>query len=58
MPTKTKFDFKMGMATREAFGKTLAKLGAAACERNNGAFRLLPMRSSHCGSVIRPTGVG
>ena len=28
MPTKTKFDLKMGMATREAFGKTLAKLGA------------------------------
>src|SRR6266480_7343561 len=27
MPTKTKFDLKMGMATREAFGKTLAKLG-------------------------------
>src|SRR5712692_2738754 len=28
MPTKTKFELKMGMATREAFGKTLAKLGA------------------------------
>src|SRR5256885_4095455 len=28
MPTKTKFDLKMGMATREAFGKALAKLGA------------------------------
>jgi transketolase len=28
MPTKTKFDLKRGMATREAFGKTLAKLGA------------------------------
>src|SRR5438445_8771947 len=28
VPTKTKFDLKMGMATREAFGKTLAKLGA------------------------------
>src|SRR5438270_2900458 len=28
MPIKTKFDLKMGMATREAFGKTLAKLGA------------------------------
>src|SRR3979490_318242 len=28
MQTKTKFDLKMGMATREAFGKTLAKLGA------------------------------
>jgi transketolase len=28
MPTKTKFDLKLGMATREAFGKTLAKLGA------------------------------
>ncbi|HTM47701.1 MAG TPA: transketolase C-terminal domain-containing protein [Bryobacteraceae bacterium] len=28
MPTRTKFDLKMGMATREAFGKTLAKLGA------------------------------
>src|SRR5262249_62281017 len=27
MPTKTKFDLKMGMATREAFGKTLARLG-------------------------------
>ena len=27
MPTKTKFELKMGMATREAFGKTLAKLG-------------------------------
>ena len=30
----------------------LARLGAAACERNKGAFKLLPMRSSHCGSVI------
>src|SRR5436189_5733089 len=28
MPTKTKFDLKMGMATREAFGKALAKLGS------------------------------
>ncbi len=28
MPTRTKFELKMGMATREAFGKTLAKLGA------------------------------
>src|SRR5258708_27452632 len=28
MPTKTKFELKMGMATREAFGKTLANLGA------------------------------
>src|ERR1700738_4260914 len=28
MPTKTKFDLKPGMATREAFGKALAKLGA------------------------------
>src|SRR5258706_5513910 len=28
MPIKTKFDLKMGMATREAFGKALAKLGA------------------------------
>jgi len=28
MQTKTKFDLKLGMATREAFGKTLAKLGA------------------------------
>src|ERR1700726_2509620 len=28
MPTKTKYDLKPGMATREAFGKTLAKLGA------------------------------
>lgn len=28
MPTKTKFELKMGMATREAFGRTLAKLGA------------------------------
>lgn len=28
VPTKTKFDLKMGMATREAFGKTLAQLGA------------------------------
>ena len=28
MPTKTKFDLKMGVATREAFGRTLAKLGA------------------------------
>jgi transketolase len=27
MPTRTKFELKMGMATREAFGKTLAKLG-------------------------------
>ena len=28
VPTRKKFDLKMGMATREAFGKTLAKLGA------------------------------
>src|SRR6202171_946254 len=28
MPTKTKYELKPGMATREAFGKTLAKLGA------------------------------
>src|SRR5437879_12254856 len=28
MPAKTKFDLKMGMATREAFGKALAKLVA------------------------------
>src|SRR5258708_20067314 len=28
MPSKTKFDLKLGMATREAFGKALAKLGA------------------------------
>src|SRR6202790_4106041 len=28
MPTKTKYDLKPGMATREAFGKALAKLGA------------------------------
>src|SRR5450755_2403393 len=28
MATRIKFDLKMGMATREAFGKTLAKLGA------------------------------
>jgi transketolase len=28
MPTGTKYELKMGMATREAFGKTLAKLGA------------------------------
>jgi transketolase len=28
MPAKIKFELKMGMATREAFGKTLAKLGA------------------------------
>lgn len=28
MPTKTKFELKPGMATREAFGKALAKLGA------------------------------
>ncbi len=27
MPTKTKFELKNGMATREAFGKTLAELG-------------------------------
>ncbi|HZT28315.1 MAG TPA: transketolase C-terminal domain-containing protein [Bryobacteraceae bacterium] len=27
MATKTKFELKMGMATREAFGKTLAQLG-------------------------------
>jgi transketolase len=27
MPTKTKFELKMGMATREAFGKTLAEIG-------------------------------
>src|SRR2546423_6444609 len=29
MPTKTKFELKMGMATREAFGKTLAEIGRA-----------------------------
>src|SRR5260370_10317250 len=28
MPTKTKFDLKVGMATRGALGKALAKLGA------------------------------
>lgn len=28
MPTKTKFELKLGLATREAFGKALAKLGA------------------------------
>ena len=28
MPTKAKFELKLGLATREAFGKTLAKLGA------------------------------
>src|SRR5437763_12355328 len=28
MATKTKFELKSGMATREAFGKALAKLGA------------------------------
>src|SRR6202047_3969504 len=28
MPTKTKYDLKPGMATREAFGKALATLGA------------------------------
>src|ERR1700688_4887422 len=28
MPTKIKYDLKPGMATREAFGKALAKLGA------------------------------
>src|ERR1700737_4942382 len=28
MPTKTKFDLKPAMGTREAFGKALAKLGA------------------------------
>src|SRR5712671_7449563 len=28
MPAKTRFELKMGMATREAFGKALAKLGA------------------------------
>jgi transketolase len=28
IPSKTKFELKMGMATREAFGKTLAQLGA------------------------------
>ena len=33
------------------------RLGAAACDKNSGAFRLLPTRSSHCGSVIRPIGV-
>jgi transketolase len=28
MPAKTNYELKMGMATREAFGRTLAKLGA------------------------------
>ena len=28
MPAETKFELKMGLATREAFGKTLAALGA------------------------------
>src|SRR5919202_6247122 len=27
MPTKTKYELKLGMATREAFGKALAELG-------------------------------
>ena len=27
METKTKFDLKLGMATREAFGKALVELG-------------------------------
>ena len=27
MPTKTKFEIKMGAATREAFGRTLVELG-------------------------------
>ena len=27
MPTRTKFELKSGMATREAFGRTLAQLG-------------------------------
>src|SRR5512146_744172 len=29
MPTKTKFELKMGMATREAFGKALVEAGKA-----------------------------
>jgi hypothetical protein len=28
MPTRTKYELKLGMATREAFGQELAKLGA------------------------------
>src|SRR5882757_8811704 len=28
MPTRTKYELKLGMATREAFGQALAKLGA------------------------------
>ena len=29
MPAKTKFELKMGAATREAFGKALVELGHA-----------------------------
>ena len=32
--------------------------GAAACARNSGARRLVPIRSSHASGVIAPTGVG
>ena len=34
------------------------KAGAAACDKNNGAFKFEPNRSSHCVSVISPIGVG
>ena len=33
------------------------RCGAAACARNSGACRLVPIRSCHCSSVMLPSGV-
>ena len=55
MLTKTKFDLKPGMATREAFGRTLAALGKenllkiiegllVICLRTNQRIRIEPQQ--------------
>ncbi len=36
----------------------LRRCGAAACDRNSGVLRLVPIRSSHSRSLISPTTVG
>ena len=36
----------------------LRSAGAAACDRNSGARRLVPIRSSQAAGVISPIGVG
>ena len=43
---------------REGFQVDVHADGRAAWERNSGALRLLPIRSSQCASVMLPTGVG